>query len=274
MRALKQHNHRALALVLLLALTIALMFMLKKCSYNRQSIGTDIPSSGDTLDVAIEYSPLSLYTYNDTLGGFNYDLMRLIATHNKLKIKFHPIVSLTEALVNLQNGNYDILLAELPMTTEYKDTYLFTEPVYLDRQVLVQLKDSITSQTRISTQLDLAGDTVWVVANSPFVYRISNLAREIGDTIYVETDSVYSAEQLFILTATKEIKQAVINERIAKLMVQDYPQVDINTNISFTQFQSWLLNKNDSTLCDSLNIWLHRVKSSDSYKALESKYLK
>lgn len=274
MRALKQHNHRALALVLLLALTIALMFMLKKCSYNRQSIGTDIPSSGDTLDVAIEYSPLSLYTYNDTLGGFNYDLMRLIATHNKLKIKFHPIVSLTEALVNLQNGNYDILLAELPMTTEYKDTYLFTEPVYLDRQVLVQLKDSITSQTRISTQLDLAGDTVWVVANSPFVYRISNLAREIGDTIYVETDSVYSAEQLFILTATKEIKQAVINERIAKLMVQDYPQVDINTNISFTQFQSWLLNKNDSTLCDSLNIWLYRVKSSDSYKALESKYLK
>lgn len=273
MKALKQYNRHVFALMLLLVLTVILMFMLKRCSFNRQDDNGSI-SSGDTIDVAIEYSPLSLYNYDDTLGGFNYDLMRIVASKYNLKIKFHPIVSLTDALKNLRNGNYDILLAELPMTSEYKDSYLFTEPVYLDRQVLVQFKDSITSKAQISSQLDLAGDTVWVVANSPFVYRISNLAREIGDTIYVETDSIYSAEQLFILTATQEIKQAVINERVAKHMAKDYPQVDINTNISFTQFQSWLLNKNDSTLCDSLNSWILKFKSTPIYQELQSKYFK
>ena len=53
------------------------MYMLKMCSSNSSDLTTSqLPSSGDTIDVGIEYSPLSLYSFGDTLGGFNYDLMR------------------------------------------------------------------------------------------------------------------------------------------------------------------------------------------------------
>lgn len=272
MKKLNQKNGSTSTYILLLVLVVIIMYMLKTCSYKKDNNFTYTPSKGDTIDVAIEYSPLSLYTYNDTLGGFNYDLIRQIAAIHDLNLKFHPIVSLTDAISKLNIGYFDILIAELPMTTEYNDKYLFTTPIYLDKQVLVQNKDSITLDRHIKSQLDLANDTVWVVANSPISYRILNLSHEIGDTIYIMSDSVYAAEQLLIMVAIGDIKQAVINERVAKKLVEQYPYIDISTDISFTQFQSWIVNKNDSILCDSLNSWIATLKQTEYYKSLESKY--
>lgn len=274
MKKLQSHNRRIYLYILLLTVVVALMYMLKTCSSANPHNPTIHPSAGDSIDVAIEYSPLSLYYYNDTLGGFSYDMIRLISLKHNRPIKFHPIVSLSNAINNLNNGIFDLLIAQLPITSNYNEQYLYTEPVYLDRQVLVQKKDSITGKARIKSQIDLAGETVWVVANSPLINRISNLSTEIGDTIYINEDSLYSSEQLIIMTATGDISQAVVNERIAKAMLHDYPMIDISTNISFTQFQSWLVNKNDSLLCDSLNSWIKEFKDSPDYQKLQSKYFK
>ena len=49
------------------------------------------PSSGDTLDIAIEYSPVTYYTYEDTLGGYNYDLLRMMSDSAGCPMKFHPV---------------------------------------------------------------------------------------------------------------------------------------------------------------------------------------
>lgn len=273
MQHLELYKGRFITYILLFLFVIVIMYMLKTCSYKKNQT-SNIPSSGDTIDVAIEYSPLSLYTYDDTLGGFNYDLIRKIATDHNLYLKFHPIVSLTDATSKLEKGLYDILIAEFPLTSEFNNKYLFTIPIYLDRQVLVQRIDSTTPNRLIKSQLDLAADSIWVVANSPITHRITNLAHEIGDTIYIISDSTYAAEQLFIMTAIGDIKQAVINEKVAKKLAKKYPYIYISTDISFTQFQSWLINKNDSVLCDSLNSWIAIIKQTEYYKLLESKYFK
>ncbi len=273
MQKLRLHNGRLVTYILLLLLVVIIMYMLKTCSYKKFNQPILVPSRQDTIDVAIEYSPISLYVYDDTLGGFNYDLIRQIALEHKLNLKFHPIVSLTEATSKLEQGLYDILIAEFPMTSEFNDKYLFTIPVYLDRQVLVQRIDSITLNRRVKSQLDLAGDSIWVVANSPLAHRITNLAHEIGDTIHIISDSTYAAEQLFIMTAIEEIKQSVINEKVAQKLAKEYPFIDISTDISFTQFQPWIVNRNDSILRDSLNSWIKTAKKTKYYKTLEYKYL-
>lgn len=260
--------------IVMLIITLAAMFSLKICSHPRSNNISIQPSGGDTIDVGIEYSPLSLYTYNDTLGGLNYDIIREIARNKSLTLKFHPVVSLTEAKRLLDNGYFDILIAEVPMTAEFKQDYLFTEPIYLDRQVLVQKKDSITGNKKVNTQLDLANKTVWAVANSPIAQRIRNLSSEIGDTIHVVADSLYTSEQLFLMVVTGEIEYAVINEALAKNMTNDYEYIDISTNISFTQFQPWITNRNDSVLCDSLNIWITDLKNKEIYRQLLLKYNK
>ena len=60
----------------LLAVAVLLMIMAKTCSAPAVYDSRHRPSGGDTVDVAIEYGPLSLYRYNDTLGGFAYDFIR------------------------------------------------------------------------------------------------------------------------------------------------------------------------------------------------------
>ena len=122
----------------LLIAVIVLMIVLSR--YSRPSVGTP-GSGGDTIDVALEYSPLSFYTYGDTLGGYNYDLLRLISKQQGIVFKYHPMTSLDESLQLLNEDKFDIVAAQTPATVEFKNKYLFSNPVYIDNQVLVQHKD-------------------------------------------------------------------------------------------------------------------------------------
>lgn len=262
-----------LYLALLLAVIVA-MISLRNCGNETVNVASHgritSASGGDTIDVAIEYSPLSCYAYGDTLGGFNYDFLRLLADSCGVVMKYHPIVSLKVALEGLNNGLYDVMAAQFPVTRENKAHYLFTQALYLDKQVLVQ---RITDHgLAINSQLDLAGDTVNIVKGSPMRDRIVSLSREIGDTIYVVSDSVYGPEQLFLMVSTGDIKYAVINESIARKMAVSHPGVDISTAISFSQFQSLTLQKDNKELCDNFNKWITRVKKMPQYREIYNKY--
>lgn len=258
----------------LLLLVIALMVSLRYCNSDKVTLSSNANnehiSKGDTLDVAIEYSPLSYYAYGDSLGGFNYEFLKLLSDSCGVPMKFHPVVSLKKALEGLDNGLYDIMAAQYPVTRENKKHYLFTSALYLDKQVLVQRN---TDGVVIQSQLDLAGDTVNIVKGSPMRERILSLSREIGDTIHVVSDSIYGPEQLFLMVSTGDIKYAVINESIARKMAESHPNVDISTAISFSQFQSLTLRKEDRELCEKLNKWIAKVKKLPEYRVIYDKYL-
>ena len=227
------------------------------------------PSGGDTLDIAIEYSPVTYYTYDDTLGGYNYDLLRLIAVTTGCPMKFHPVVTLEKAISGLDEGRYDVVVAQFPMTAGDTSRFAFTEPIYIDQQVLVQRRGS----QAIHSQLDLAGDTVWVVKGSPMVQRIASLSREIGDTIYVHVDELYGPEQLMMMVSTGEIRYAVVNRSIARAMASRLTNIDRSVAISLSQFQSWMVAKNREGLCDSLNQWHRQVKlDTAAYLGLQRRY--
>ena len=256
---------------MLLVAALTMMLCVRTCSVPTPHVSTRQPSGGDTIDVAIEYGPLSFYRYDDTLGGFSYDLLRQMAADHDLKLKFHPIVTIGEALGGLDDGLYDVVVAAMPMTERYREDYAFTMPVYIDRQVLVQLRDS-SGNVPVNSQLDLARHEVWVMAQSPVADRLHNLASEIGDTIYVVEDPAYGSEQLFIMTATGEIPSAVVNERIARAMAADYPRVDVSTAVSFNQFQSWICRKADSLLVSRLDTVMEAQRQTEIYRKLSRRY--
>lgn len=258
-----------LYLILLVAVLVC-MYFLKDCSRGASSA---IENDADSIDVCIEYAPLSYYVYDDTLGGFQYDIINYIARQKNLKLKFHPAVTLEKSLEELKNGNYDILIAQFPVTSQAKEDFIFTDDIYLDRQILVQRQDSL-GNIEIKSQLDLAGDTVHVVKNSAMEQRIETLSEEIGDTIYVYQEAEYGSEQLILMVSSGLIKYAVVNEKIAKAMSKDLDNINIGTKISFTQFQSWTLPKSQTVLRDSINSWLKELKQSDTYKQLSDRYFK
>ena len=162
-----------------------------------------------------------------------------------------------------------MVVAQFPMTARDTARYAFTDPIYIDQQVLVQRR----TNHAIHSQLELAGDTVWVVKGSPMEGRIASLSREIGDTIYVHVDDVYGPEQLMMMVSAGEIRYAVVNRSIARAMATRLPNLDRSVAISLSQFQSWMVDKNRKSLCDSLNQWHAQVKrDTTTYLGLQRRY--
>ena len=264
-RPRKQKRWQPILYIALLAAVVAAMYFLSRLD---QPVEMERGhSKGDTIDVAIEYSPLTYYTYGNDIGGFDHDLLMLFSRQQRRPVKFHPIVTLEQALAGLRDSSFDILVVQFPITAQAKREYLFTRPIYLDHQVLVQRKPA-----PVKSQLDLAGDTVWIVKGSPMKARIEGLCREIGDTIHIVEDPTSGAEQLLLRVAAGEIKQAVVNANVAETLADKLPKLDTSVDISLSQFQSWMLRHDEKPLADSINAWLDQAKATREYEQLKLRY--
>ena len=185
-------------------------------------------------------------------------------------------MNLHEQIEGLNTGKYDIIASSMLITTEQKDSVLlFTQPILHNRQILVQRKPSENADsTYIKDILELGKKTVYIPQGSPAYYRIQNLATEIADTIYIKEIPKYSTEQLMSLVAHSDIDYAICEESIAKGIISQYPQLDINTAISFNQFYGWGVNKESAELRDSINLWLEKYMQTKDFSRLTNRYFK
>ncbi len=227
------------------------------------------------LKVATEYNTLAYYVDADSIKGFHYDLAMAIAAKQGLVAEIIPVMSVSDRIEGIQKGKYDLIADDIPITSPLKDSLLLTIPINRSKQVLVQRKPVEGDTAKfIKNQLDLAKKTLYVVEDSPALLRIENLSDEIGDTIYTKEIKKYGSEQLIALVAHKEIDYAVCNEDIAQALIDSFPQLDINTEISFNQLYSWAVNKESVELADSLNVWLESFMKTAEFKELYNTYYK
>ena len=61
------------------------------------------------------------------------------------------------------------------------------------------------------------------------------------------------------MVAKGDIDYAVCDQQIARVSKGNLPEIDIDTDISFTQLQSWAVRKDSPILLDSLNIGFFRA---------------
>lgn len=222
---------------------------------------------------ATEYNSISFYVDGDTLSGFHYELIEAFARDHGWKDAITPEMSFDKRLKGLADGEFDVIAYGILATSELKDSLLLTTPIVLNKQILVQRKaTSPTDSIFVKSQLDLAGKTLHVVKGSPSILRIHNLGNEIGDTIYIKEIDKYGSEQLIALVAHGDIDYAVCDESIARIVSDSFPQIDINTDISFTQFYSWGVSKQSPVLLDSLNSWLQSFCNSKEFQSIYRKY--
>lgn len=232
----------------------------------------EIIASG-ILHAATEYNSISFYVDGDTVTGFHYELIEAFARDKGIQAQVSPVMSFGQRLQGLETGKYDVIAYGILVTSELKDSLLLTSPIILSKQVLVQRKPvSEHDSLFVKNQLDLAGRTLHVVKGSPSILRIRNLGNEIGDTIYTNEVEKYGSEQLIAMVAHGDIDYAVCDESIARAAADSLPQLDISTDISFTQFYSWGVSKQSPVLLDSLNSWLTKFREGKEYKEIYRKY--
>ena len=232
----------------------------------------EIITSGKLRAVTV-YNAISMHIQGDTLEGFDYELLSAFAQAKGIKLEITPATSFEKRFEGITEGRYDILAAPTAITTQLKDTLNFTHSLLLSRQVLVQRKkEEGKDNLYITRLLDLANRDIHVIKDSPAIVRIHNLMMEIGDTIHIHEVERYGSEQLLAMVAAGDIDYAVCEDNIAQASIQEYPNLDIQTDISFNQFYSWGVHKHSVILLDSLNSWLDEYLKTKAYQKLYKKY--
>lgn len=232
----------------------------------------EIKASG-VLRAVTEYNAISYHVAGDTVQGFDYELLHEFAEAQGLRLEITPEMSYEERLKGILQGRYDVLATGTLVTTRSKDSLLFTHTLALGKQVLVQRKPKEENDsTYIKNPLELAHKTLYITENSPALLRIHNLMNEIADTIYIKEIKDYGPEQLMAMVAGGDIPYTVCDESIAQASIGDFPELDIQTGIGFTQLYAWGVSKTSTELADSLNAWLDKYTKTNDYKKLYKKY--
>lgn len=226
------------------------------------------------LRLVTDYNKAGYYINGDTIEGFQYELSQAISDISGLEVQLSLGTRLSDNFKQLAAGKYDIIAQNIPVTSDKKEEFLFSDPIVLNKQVLVQRAQMNDSTPLIRRQLDLANKQVYIPKESPALVRIRNLEREIGDTIHVVEDPTYSEEQLIIMVVKGEIDYAVCDQQLAETYGKLYPGLDVNTDISFTQLQSWVVRKEAPVLLDSLNSWLAQIRKNGVYDNIYKRYYK
>lgn len=221
----------------------------------------------DTIHAAIVYGPESYRVLmsddgQDSITGINYHLLKGLEDALGVKVVMHPVIDRDLAIEKVAKGEYDIF-ASLPADYYLKQDFLTTRDIFLDRMVLLQLRNE-NGNLPARSALDLEGDTIHVEKGSAAKRRLENLQKEIGGNITIIEEPELSEEYLAIKVAKSAWKYSVVNEKTAKKMKEQYPDLDYSTPVSFTQFQVWVLPQGRDSLLNLVNEYLNqRLKTED-----------
>ena len=256
-----------LALTVVVAIPFVAMYVQQK---NCPGDYPDMIERG-VLHVGMIQSPSVYCVADDSVSGYDYELLHMMARHAGVEIEIHAESSHAQCHKLLGNGICDFLAFRSPVTSAGREAYLYSRPVSLDKQVLVQRIDSIHG-TAIRTQRDLDGCTLHIAQGDAARLRIANLAREIGGTIHIQDIPDATPYTLVEKVASGAIEYAVCDATTAAMAARTYSNIDCNVDISLTQFMSWHMRCENTILCDSIDSWLAAVQLTDDYKSLYTRY--
>jgi len=216
------------------------------------------------IHVVTEYNSVGYYVLNDTIAGIQYDLCKYLEECSGLKVQIDLENNLETAIEKLNRNIYDIIALNFPITSAHNTDLAFTVPITQNKQVLIQRKPSENDTTPlIRNQIHLAGKTIHVAKNSPVILRLQNLSEEIAGPIYISETADYTQEELLYMVAYQSIDYAAVDKVIAQKNQKIFPNIDIETDISFTQLQAWAVRTSSPVLLDSLNAW---IRSKNLYR--------
>ena len=266
---------------LLLVSLIPASYSCKKAEVNPKITAAqliDLPQIREKgkLSVITDYNSINYFIYRGQPMGFQYEMLQELADYLDIKLEFKANNDVAANFESLINGDFDIIASNLTVTNSRRELVDFTFPHSQTSQVLVQRKAS-SSQYPITeyirNPIDLAGKTIYVRQNSSYAVRLQNLMEEIGEEIKI-IEVPTETEQLIKMVATGAIDYTVSDQNMAMVNKTYYPEIDIETAVSFSQNQAWAVRKGSVELKNEIDTWLQSFRKSDKYAVIYNKYFK
>lgn len=252
--------------------------------FEQRSVNIDLPEilSEGKLKILFENSSSSYFEYREKKMGFEYELLKLFA--DELGVQLEPIIvnDLDSLIPMLNSGKGDLIACNYTITQSRKKTISFSDPFMETYQVLVQRKPDgwkKMSKKQLNASLlqnpsDLAGKKVNVWKSSSYHQRLKSLQDEIGETIDIQgEDGDISGEELIELVSEGVIDYTVIEDNVAKINKQFYPNISADLRLSVAdQKMAFGIRKSSHLLKAKLNDWLEKFKKTPTYGYIERKY--
>jgi membrane-bound lytic murein transglycosylase F len=238
---------------------------------DREHVGIDLKEihKKGKLTVLLENSSLSFFEYRGKKLGFEYEILDAFAKSINLPLELKVVSNSKDFFRLLNDGEGDILAANLAISLADKKIINYSEPFYFAEQVLIQRQN----ESLIREPLDLIEKTIYVRKNSCFQKRLSSIQEEIGSKIAVKTfDNDPITEDLIEKVANGEINYTLAHENLARISKELHPNLNIQTKISFKQKIAFALRLKSPKLKKSLDLFLEKYCVSNEFKELKKKY--
>lgn len=233
-----------------------------------------------TLIASTDNNSIDYFIYQNEPKGYQYELLLEYARQLGVELEIVVNNNLDEAFADLESGKVDVIAMGLAVTGERIDKFDFTLSMNQTRQMLVQRKPDNWRKMETEDEMDkhllrnplnLGGKMVIVPTKSSYASRLRNLQQEIGDSIYI-IEFPYDSEKLIEMVALGEIEYTVCDEHIARVNKKYYPDIDIETPVSFTQNLSWAVKKHSDSLRNNINEWLTGFTGTPVAQSIYNKY--
>lgn len=228
-------------------------------------------------------SDINYNMYNAHPAGFEYELLKGFCDDNHLKLEMVVNDNMDSCFMLLDSCEVDVVATGVCLTKELKKKYFLSDPIFLQKSVLVQRMpqgwSSMSTGNEVENQLlrsplDLAGKTVHVTKRSHAVKTLEYLSEIIGDTVYVEECDTLNSIDLIHAVYDGLIDYTVVDEYIAKIASYDLSGLDIKLALSLEQPIGWVIRQeNDSSLLTAINDWIERAEQKH-LRLVMTRYLK
>ncbi len=227
------------------------------------------------------YSETSYFIYRGRPMGFEYELLKRLAGQLGVRLEIVEAQNLDEMVSMLNRGEGDLIAHGLTITKSRKAFVDFTKYLYLTQQVLVQRKPDNWRQKKlheiqkelIQDPIELIKDTVSVRVASSYYERLQNLEEEVGGDIYIDTiPGTYSTGRIIKQVVEGAIDYTVADENIAEINSAYYPDLHVETPVSFSQRTAWAVRQNSPELLAAIDEWITEMREEVDYYVIYNRY--
>jgi membrane-bound lytic murein transglycosylase F len=229
-----------------------------------------------------DFNSTDYFIYKGEPMGFNYELLKAFSDNIGIDLEVVSENNIDKAIGMLNSGEADLLASNFIVSAKIENDVLLTTPIGETRQVLVQRKPknwvALTEQdidrSLIRNQRELEKKTIYVQAGSTHAGQLFPFAQGIDDSNNI-IEVPFGSEKLIQHVSDGEIDYTICDENVAIVNSSYYPNIDVNTPVSFPQSIAWGIRRNKSdALAAELNRWISSYKKTESFALLYAKYFR
>ena len=210
--------------------------------------------------------PMNYIANDKQLTGFDVEFMKRLALY--LNADFTIETMSYDALISsLQTDRLDVAVSDLNITDERKEVILFSDSYMTSETAVIMKSDRIASSGKIDSLDDIDGKNVGYAEGSAYLDKIKSRFPNSQTYPYMSYAELIQALQ------NGRIDAYITDEPMAKFQMKETTGIKTIDEMITTDRYGFILNKNNTELCDEINKVLAEFRDNGTLDRLKKKWV-